>query len=313
MKRLGIRKLITSKYFFTPLVAFLVFYLSTCVGLKLFEIKIILAPTSEIPETPLENGLTSHDLEIPAGEASSGSTSPPIHAHWIPAKDPDAPVVLYLHGQDATIGKNLDHAELLYELGCSILLIDYRGFGESFGKYDPSEASVYADALSALKYLKNDLEIASHRIFVLGHSLGGAVAIDLATQEECSDIAGLIVESSFTSILEMSSERYFGLLQFFPIKYLLTQHFDSLSKIGQVTLPVLFIHGDQDLKVPHWMTKKLHSVASDPKDICIIPGAGHENCGKVGDEEYQSVFLAFVAECLTRAERNAGVIEPASP
>ena len=105
------------------------------------------------------------------------SNSDPLYAFWVPVENPEAPVFLYLHGQDATRGKNLEHTERFHQYGWNVLVVDYRGFGESYGKEQPSEAKVYEDALAALKYLKIDRGFASKKIFIYGHSLGGAVAI----------------------------------------------------------------------------------------------------------------------------------------
>jgi fermentation-respiration switch protein FrsA (DUF1100 family) len=227
-----------------------------------------------------------------------------LNAFWVPVENPEAPVFLYLHGQDATRGKNLEHTERFHQWGWNVLVIDYRGFGESYSDETPSEAKVYEDALAALRYLKVDRNIPPNKIFIFGHSLGGAVAIELATRSECSDTAGLIVESTFTSIREMSALRYGGFLQLLPISLLLTEKFDSLDKISSVKIPILFIHGLKDKKVPFEMTVKLHAKAGGSHSICLIDGAGHENCGSIGKVKYHKYLDAFVNSCTNKPLEN---------
>lgn len=182
-----------------------------------------------------------------------------------------------------------------------MLVIDYRGFGETYDEEQPSEVKVYEDALAALKYLKEDRCIAPNKIFLYGHSLGGAVAIELATKSDSNDTAGLILESTFTSIQEMSARRYYGLLKLFPVSLLLTERFDSLSKINAVKLPILFIHGMEDKKVPFEMTECLHETSGRSNMPCLIPGAGHENCGSIGKVQYRKSLDEFVTACLNSA------------
>ena len=170
------------------LLAFL--YISVCVFFWATQVSIILAPLAEISTDPGRMDMEYDRVKIPLrdGEKVIGQ----LDAYWVPVEIPEAPVILYLHGQDATIGKNLEHTERFHQFGWNVLVIDYRGFGASYGKEQPSEEKIYEDALAALKYLKS--KFASNKIFIYGHSLGGAVAIELANQPDSSDTAGVIVE-----------------------------------------------------------------------------------------------------------------------
>lgn len=217
----------------------------------------------------------------------------------------DTPVLLYLHGQDATRGKHLDHTERFRQLGLNVLAIDYRGFAETYGEETPREATVYEDAEAALEYLTDVMKIPSNRIFIYGHSLGGAVAIELATREEAEGTAGVIVESTFTSISEMSARRYYGLLNLLPVDFLLTERFDSLSKIDLINRPLLIIHGTQDLKVPYKMSERLcaeNKSDGGSAELCLIDGAGHENCGSKDEYKYRETLKDFVATALKQAD-----------
>lgn len=278
-------------------------YIGACVYLRATQVKIILAPLAEMPTDPERMGMDYDRVEIPVRDGG-GNVIAKLDGFWVPVASPEAPVILYLHGQDATIGKNLEHTERFHQFGWNVLVIDYRGFGLSFGNEQPSEAKMYEDALAGLKYLKS--KFASNKIFIYGHSLGGAVAIELANQPDSSDTAGVIVESTFTSILDMSSLRYGGLLQALPVSLLLTEKFDSLSKIGSLKLPILFIHGDSDAKVPCEMTETLYAASLEPYPKCIIKGAGHENCGSIGKVQYREHIVDFVDACLRKAEPRSG-------
>lgn len=157
-------------------------------------------------------------------------------------------------------------------MGCSILLFDYRGFGRSEGSF-PTELQVYEDAQAVWKYLIQERKIPANQIFIYGHSVGGAIAIDLAVKHP--EAAGLIVQSSFTSLRDMTKR--FGLFWLFPVDLLLNQRFESLKKISSLKLPVLFIQGTEDLQIPVQMAKDLFTAAPEPKQLILIPKAGHDN------------------------------------
>ena len=169
---------------------------------------------------------------------------------------------------------------------------------------------VYEDALAALNYLKN--KCPSNPIFIYGHSLGGAVAIELATRTEAEEAAGLIVESTFTSISDMSALQYNGFLQLLPVDLLLTERFDSLSKIEFIRCPVHFIHGKEDSKVPCGMSQELCEKAGEFATIHLVDGADHEDCCLIGKVEYRKQIKKFVSSCLSRAEQDDARERPSS-
>ncbi len=156
----------------------------------------------------------------------------------------------HLHGNGLNIGANIAHASRFHQLGFSVLLIDYRGYGRSEGAF-PNEKKVYQDAATAWNYLVQKLQIPPRHIFIYGHSLGGAIAIDLAVKHP--NAAGLIVESSFTSIREVVAYR--NLFWMFPVNLILTQRFESIKKLPQLRMPILFIHGTADSTVPFFMSQ----------------------------------------------------------
>jgi fermentation-respiration switch protein FrsA (DUF1100 family) len=206
-----------------------------------------------------------------------------MHAWWWPARDADAPVVLYLHGARWNLTGQVRRIEQLHRFGFSVFAIDYRGFGKSDGDL-PSEESVYADALAAWKWLDQVQPDPSQR-FIYGHSLGGAVAIDLAARLSANDIeaGGLIVESTFTNLADIAAAMSFAWL---PTRLLLTQKFDSIDKIARVRMPVLIAHGASDRLVPAHFSNALYDAARGPKRLLLVEGASHNNTMIVGNDDY---------------------------
>ena len=215
-----------------------------------------------------------------------------IHAWWWPAAEAGAPAALYFHGSRWDLTGQLFRIEQLHAFGFSVLAIDYRGFGKSSGEL-PSEATVYEDAQIAWQRFTT-LEPDPGKRFIYGHSLGGAVAIDLAarlSKETPSGSAvparGLIVESTFTTLAEIARSLTVSWL---PVETLLTQKFDSLKKITQVRLPVLIVHGVDDRMVPARFSQELYAAASDPKKLLLVEGATHNNSMREGNVVYREAL-----------------------
>ncbi len=244
----------------------------------------IFEPEAVLQTTPARLGVPFEELRIPSG---SGAERGELHAWWIPSGKPDAPTVLYLHGNFRNIGYNLENALRFRALGCNLLLVDYRGYGKSTGG-KPSEAKVYEDAEAAWQYLLGQRGIMPGRAFIYGHSLGGAAAIDLAVRHP--EAAGLITESTFTSMQAMGELKY-GLL---PVGLLLNQRFESLQKMPLLKVPLLLIHGTWDRKVPADMARQLFDAAPQPKTLVLIEGGEHSNNSSVGWIEYRDAVSAFV-------------------
>jgi hypothetical protein len=234
-----------------------------------------------------------------------------INAWWWPAGPPDAPAVLYLHGSRWNLTGQLFRIEQLREFGFSVLAIDYRGFGKSDGDL-PSEQTVYEDARVAWERLK-ELQPDATKRFIYGHSLGGAVAVDLAanlsaeaTQSGASIPArGLIVESSFTTLADVARALSYPWL---PVQLLLSQKFDSVDKIGRVRMPVLVVHGAGDRYVPSHFSQTLYDAAPEPKKLLLVDGATHNNSMRAGSAEYRRALeelFGLAAPASKAQERHA--------
>jgi fermentation-respiration switch protein FrsA (DUF1100 family) len=196
-------------------------------------------------------------------------------------------VFLFFHGNAGNITDRYDMILRLMTLPVRVFIIDYRGYGKSEGR--PSEGGLYLDAKAAWHYLVSKRVVDPSQIILFGKSLGGAVAIDLATHVEA---AGLIVQSSFTSIPDMAKR----LIPILP-KFLIRTRMDSVSKIARVSCPKLFIHSPADEIVPYALGRRLFQTAAEPKAFYDVSGAPHNETYRVGGEAYLDVLRRFVQTC----------------
>jgi fermentation-respiration switch protein FrsA (DUF1100 family) len=224
-----------------------------------------------------------------------------LNAWFFPAANSHK-VLLCFHGNAENIGYGLSRTKVLLRLGANILALDYRGYGKSEGA--PDEAGVYRDAEAAYRYLTETRGFDPRNIVIYGQSLGGAVAVDLASRRGCG---GLIVESSFTSVREMA--RRVLLIPF--LEYAARSRFDSLVKIAAVRAPILIIHGRRDEVVPFSMGRKLFEAAPEPKWFFPVEGAGHNDVLIVGGEECLTRLKSLI-EAAPAAPATTAVPEPES-
>ncbi len=186
----------------------------------------------------------------------------------IPAADSAAQWLLYLHGNAGNVTSSL--LPLFYArvhaLGLNVAAVDYRGYGDSEGR-TPSEAGLDADARALYEWLHLVKGVPSSRIIIYGHSLGSGPAVELALREEA---AGLILEGAFTSIPDRGAELY----PWFPVRWIATQRFANLDKIGAVAMPKLLMHARDDSIIPYAHGERLFAAARAPKQWVELRG-GH--------------------------------------
>lgn len=195
--------------------------------------------------------------------------------------------LLFLHGNAGNITHRQTNIAHLIQRGLNVFIFDYRGYGKSEGT--PSEQGLYADAAAAYEYLLRRQDVQPEHIVFFGRSLGGAVAVELATRNPCEK---LILESTFTSIKDMARD-LFGPL---PAHVILRSQFDSFTKIRTIHVPLLVIHGNQDRIVPFEQGKRLFSAANAPKCFYEIHGADHNNTYDLGGNAYFERLTAFIYE-----------------
>lgn len=186
--------------------------------------------------------------------------------------------ILFSHGNAEDLGTLASELESIRALGFSVFAYDYHGYGTSGGK--ATEQNSYEDADAAYDYLTQVLKVPANRIIAHGRSLGGAVAIDLASRKA---LGGLIIESSFVSAFRVVTG-----YRIFPF-----DKFRNVDKIGQVRCPVLIIHGRQDEVIPFWHGERLFQLANEPKVNLWVDGAGHNNLKVVAGPEYVRALKTF--------------------
>jgi uncharacterized protein len=204
-----------------------------------------------------------------------------LHGLWLPSEQrpQDGPVLLYLHGAKWNVRGSAPRIRRMQELGFSVLAIDYRGFGKSSPGL-PSEDTAYEDARAAWEWLGARYP---HRPrYIFGHSLGGAIAIDLATRVD--DEMGTIVEGTFTSIPDLASTFKWGWLPFGP---LITQRFASIDKVSHIGSPLLVVHGSDDNLIPGDLARRLYDAAGGKKRFVLVEGGSHYSTMSVGRAQYR--------------------------
>jgi alpha-beta hydrolase superfamily lysophospholipase len=208
-----------------------------------------------------------------------------VHALWLAGPTPTSPLLLYLHGSRRNVEGSVYRIQQMQSLGFAVLAIDYRGFGHSSDTL-PSEKSVDEDARAAWDWLA--AKYPGRDRYVFGHSLGGAVAVDLAS--EVDDAKGLIVEGTFTSIADVFHSMKWGWL---PLTPFITTRFDSVAKIGKVKVPVLVVHGADDSLIPPGLGRELYEHAKAPKLFVLVDGGTHYSTNRIGHEQYRKALAAL--------------------
>jgi pimeloyl-ACP methyl ester carboxylesterase len=240
----------------------------------------------------LHPGDETYFLSVPGSVAG---TYEKLQIWWMPHADPQAPTLLYLHGTFRSLFRNYPKIEALREAGFGVVAVEYRGWGESEAII-PSQPSILADAdLGWTELMRHQPEPRKRVIF--GHSLGGAVAIDLASRKRyLTDYGALIVESTFTSLPDVAASA--GALGTIA-SWITRQKFYSVDKIGQVDAPILMMHGDADKTVPVDLGRKLRDAARPGVRWVEFPGGNHSYLHRDAPEKYQETVKSVIHQLPT--------------
>lgn len=211
----------------------------------------------------------------PVDDASTNLHRPP---------EPPPPGLLWFYGNGENIAAIWSIIREFQPPGTAVLVVDYPGYGGSAGK--ATEAGLYAAADAAYAMLAARGDIDPHRIYVYGRSLGSAVAMYTATRHS---VAGLVLESPFTSARDMARHLY-ALLP----RFALTLRLDNLGNMRRIRCPTLVFHGDADRLVPTEMGLAVAAAAAGPREVVLIHGAGHNDTYDVGGRAYREKLWAFV-------------------
>ncbi len=255
------------------------------VGLLLFAGRnrvvdgVVFQPSGGIDMHPSDIGASGDEVYL---EASDGIR---IHGFHLTSPGTDR-ALLFLHGNAGNASHRIPNAAMLARLGIDVLVLDYRGYGMSEGS--PSEQGAYTDARAGLDYLEKQKGFRENRILLFGRSMGGGVAVHLAEDRE---LAGVILESTFTSITDVGRSLLGGLA---PL--IMGERFPSHDKIGGLRVPLLQFHGDRDEIVPFELGERLFAMAPEPKTFEVIEGAGHNDTIQVGGAAYFARIGKFINE-----------------
>ncbi len=245
-------------------------------------------PQRRITLTPARYGLPHEDLTLTTGDGAR------LHA-WFVRATTDTPIghILYAHGNGGNIGDRSPILALLSAAGFDVLTFDYRGYGRSTGS--PGEHGLYRDARAARAALLAYPHLDPERVLYLGKSLGGAVAVELATE---FPPAAMILMSTFTTLREAARSIY----PFLP-KSLIPNAFPSLQRIRDIHVPTLVMHGDADELLPIRMGRALYEAAPGPKQWRAYPGGHHNDL--VLDPSWAPTVADWARATLTPADRSA--------
>ena len=263
-------------------------FLGVYVGLSLLvffrQSRYVYYPERVVGCPPRDDNLDYRDVRL---HTSDGET---IAAWYVPAAGASASTndtVLFCHGNGGNISHRLGSIRTFHDLGFSVLIFDYRGYGESTGK--PSEKGTYLDAMAAWDYLVTSNAVAREHILLFGESLGGAVATRLGGQ--VGTARALFLESSFTSAPDMAKRAF----PFLPARLLCRFKYDTLAGIRGIQFPVVIAHSPDDRTIPYEHGQRLFAAAPEPK--CFIQLKGdHNDAWFDRDPACQSAFMEFLRQ-----------------
>lgn len=250
------------RHWWSWLVALAVIYIGILIVLLALENRFVYQP---IPANrhwvePPDSAIQDVELSLATGER--------IHAWWWPRPGAIG-AVLYCHGNAGNLSHRAATLRRFAEaLDSSAMIFDYPGYGKSTGL--PTEANCYAAAAAAWTWLTSEQKIPGERITLVGASLGGAVATDLARDYRCR---ALVLVKAFTSIPDMAGSRF----PWLPARYFVRHRYDNLAKLPLIRCPVFITHGTADRVVPFTHAERLFAAANEPKEMVPLPGNDHND------------------------------------
>ena len=223
-------------------------YSTLLVVIFLAQRKLLYHPTEN---SSLEENLLSHKVEkikIPSSDNINLIS-------WYFLKNKSFKTLVFFHGNAGRLENRIYKLNHLSDLNLNYLIFAYRGFNGNNGK--PTEEGIYKDSKAVINWL-NSKGIKKKDIILYGESLGGAVAIEIAQKES---FGGIILESTFTSMIDMGQKYY----PIFPVSFLLKDKYETKNKIKNLNSPTLVMHGKKDKVVPFYMGEKIYDLLNTPK------------------------------------------------
>jgi fermentation-respiration switch protein FrsA (DUF1100 family) len=249
--------------------------------LRWFEHSQVYAPSREVEARPHDLGRPFEEFFLTAGDGVR------LHAWFFPAKPVSERAHLALllcHGNGGNISHRLGFCRAWLELGLNVLAFDYRGYGRSEGRAD--EEGTYRDGQAAVQWLRGR-GFAAENIILLGKSLGGGVASEVALREP---VGGLILQSTFTSIADIGAD----LFPWLPVRRLHRIRYDTLARLPRIHVPVLIVHSRDDDLIRFSHAEKNFAAANEPKSFLEVAG-NHVSVLETGREAYLAGLDRFLA------------------
>jgi fermentation-respiration switch protein FrsA (DUF1100 family) len=251
-------------------------------------------PHSFLIDTPERHGI---EYRIENFQAADGTS---LNAWFLPAKPmddkPAKATILFLHGNAENISTHFRNVAWLPAEGYNVLALDYRGYGASDGT--PSLAGMQLDIDAAMRNLLTHKDVDPNRIVIFGQSLGGALAIYYAAHSAYrAHIRAVVIDSSFYDYRQIVRQKLAGFFLTWPFQWLpwltVNDDYSPADSIAAVSpLPLLLIHGDRDEVVPPDHSRQLFELAGEPKELLIVPGAGHTQ--SLNDEVARKRLIDFL-------------------
>jgi len=267
----------------------LVTYLALVTVLYFMQPKFLYSPVREVFSTPAELGL---DFENVVFRSADGLN---LAGWYVPVDNPKF-TVLFCHGNGGNIAHRLDSINIFHNLGLNCFIFDYRGYGDSQGK--PSEEGTYLDAMAAYNWLIEEKKTPAENIIIFGRSLGGTIAAQLAGKV---DARALVVESAFTSYVDIAKEYY----PYMPVRWFARFGYRLIDYIRDVHCPVMLIYSRNDEIVPYKFGLELYEAANEPKEFIEIFG-GHNDCFLASGEIYIEVWEKWLKLIVENGIQTAG-------
>ncbi|WP_239057921.1 alpha/beta hydrolase [Pseudodesulfovibrio sp. JC047] len=257
-------------------------YVAIIVWMYFSQEKKLYAPKRTMTANPSDIGLTHESIWL------TTRLNTRIHAWWVPHPAPRC-TLLFSHGNGGNLSHRLDSLRIFHDLGLNVLVYDYSGYGRSQGK--PSEAATAADARAAWDWLVETGSVRAQDSILFGRSLGGAVTANLAAELAMSGIApaGLIMESTFTSVPDMGASMY----PWLPVRLLARYAYNSLENLSSLRCPGLFLHSPEDETVPYQLGRTLYDSYQGPKTFVNLSGT-HNAGFRTSGHRYPDALNAFL-------------------
>ena len=260
----------------TIIFSLLIVFVALFILVRYLENTAVFFPGKNVSLKPSQLGLPYEDLYLKT------SDNVRINAWFL--KNPKAKsTILFAHGNAGAMSDRLMRTKFFYDLGLNVLVFDYRGYGNSSGK--PTEQGVYLDAQAAYDYLKTRKDVDMNHVIAYGSSLGGVVAVDLATKRP---VTVLILDSAFTSARDVARLFY----PYLP-RFMIRLKLDAVGKIRYLIMPKLIIHSPDDRVIPYFMGQRLFAVAAEPKEF-IISSGGHNEIQIISDHKTGNAFRQYL-------------------